>query len=266
MGREKLKAANCDLQISNAQTEEETDESKTWLKGKTEADGEKGERPPEGDKSAFLSNPAKKTELNQETGKTIVSGENVPPAKEPAEKPETSSSKVEQENAKGEVRRKVTAADGSSSTLVNDTSSSSTGGSAVRKTEEEPDTKASVVEAMEEHSSDIPAPAEDVVKLKSEARGSQSLSSRRVSRSRGQSPSESQTRSHRGSASSAANQGSKKKKKKKEKQQHKKHKKHIGNNMELGKRQNHKHKKKKMKKSKEKEDQKVQSLTTQNDR
>ncbi|PKU33112.1 e3 ubiquitin-protein ligase rbbp6 isoform x6 [Limosa lapponica baueri] len=52
----------------------ETAESKTSPKGKTESGGEKGKRPPEKDKSAFLNNPTKKTELNQETGKKIVSG------------------------------------------------------------------------------------------------------------------------------------------------------------------------------------------------
>lgn len=96
----------------------ETAESKTSPKGKTEPDGEKGERTPEKDKSGFLITPAKKIKLNRETGKKIVSGENVPPVKEPAEKVEPSSSKVKQEKVKGKVRRKVTAADGSSSTLV----------------------------------------------------------------------------------------------------------------------------------------------------
>ena len=42
----------------------------------------------------------------------------MPPAKEPVEKPEPSSTEVKQEKAKGKVRRKVTAADGSSSTLA----------------------------------------------------------------------------------------------------------------------------------------------------
>ncbi|NXW31844.1 RBBP6 ligase, partial [Phaetusa simplex] len=138
-------------------------ESKTSPKGKTEPDGEKGERTPEKDKSAFLNNPAKKIKLNRETGKKIVSGENVPPAKEPVEKPEPSSSKVKQEKAKGKVRRKVTAADGSSSTLVDYTSTSSTGGSPVRKTEEKPDTKRTVIKTMEEYNNDITAPAEDVI-------------------------------------------------------------------------------------------------------
>lgn len=96
----------------------ETAESKTSPKGKTEPDGDKGERTPEKDKSAFLNNPAKKIKLNRETGKKIVSGENVPPGKETVEKPEPSSSKVKQEKTKGKVRRKVAAADGSSSTLV----------------------------------------------------------------------------------------------------------------------------------------------------
>ncbi|KAF1404616.1 E3 ubiquitin-protein ligase RBBP6, partial [Spheniscus magellanicus] len=141
----------------------ETAESKTSPKGKTEPDGEKGERTPEKDKSAFLNNPAKKIKLNRETGKKIVSGENVPPAKEPVEKPEPSSSKVKQEKAKGKVRRKVTAADGSSSTLVDYTSTSSTGGSPVRKTEEKPDTKRTVIKTMEEYNNDITAPAEDVI-------------------------------------------------------------------------------------------------------
>ncbi|NXJ46738.1 RBBP6 ligase, partial [Spizaetus tyrannus] len=141
----------------------ETAESKTSPKGKTEPDGEKGERTPEKDKSAFLNNPAKKIKLNRETGKKIVSGENVPPAKEPVEKPEPSSSKVKQEKAKGKVRRKVTAADGSSTTLVDYTSTSSTGGSPVRKTEEKPDTKRTVIKTMEEYNNDITAPAEDVI-------------------------------------------------------------------------------------------------------
>ena len=96
----------------------ETAESKTSPKGKTEPDGEKGEPTPEKDKSAFLNKPAKKIKLNRETDRKIVSGGNVPPAKEPVEKPELSSSKVTQEKAKGKVRRKVTAADGSSSTLA----------------------------------------------------------------------------------------------------------------------------------------------------
>ncbi|NWQ92572.1 RBBP6 ligase, partial [Burhinus bistriatus] len=141
----------------------ETAESKTSPKGKTEPDGEKGERTPAKDKSAFLDNPAKKTELNQETGKKFVSGEKVPPAKEPVEKPEPSSSKVKQEKAKGNVRRKVTAPDGSSSALVDYSSTSSPGGSAVRKAEEEPDTRQTVMKTMEEDSNDIPAPAEDVI-------------------------------------------------------------------------------------------------------
>ncbi|NXN31131.1 RBBP6 ligase, partial [Nycticryphes semicollaris] len=138
-------------------------ESKTSPKGKTEPESEKGERTPEKDKSAFLNNPAKKIKLNRETGKKIVSGENVPPAKEPVEKPEPSSSKVKQEKAKGKVRRKVTAADGSGSTLVDYTSTSSTGGSPVRKTEEKPDTKRTVIKTMEEYNNDITAPAEDVI-------------------------------------------------------------------------------------------------------
>lgn len=96
----------------------ESAESKTSPKGKTEPDGEKGERTPEKDKSAFLTTPAKKIKLNRETGKKIVSGENVPPVKEPVEKAEPSSSKVKQEKVKGKARRKVTAADGSGSTLV----------------------------------------------------------------------------------------------------------------------------------------------------
>ncbi|NXG34568.1 RBBP6 ligase, partial [Dromaius novaehollandiae] len=141
----------------------ETAESKTSPKGKTEPDGEKTERTPEKDKSAFLTAPAKKIKLNRETGKKIVSGENVPPAKEPAEKPEPSSSKVKQEKVKGKARRKVTAADGSSSTLVDYTSTSSTGGSPVRKSEEKPDTKRTVIKTMEEYNNDITAPAEDVI-------------------------------------------------------------------------------------------------------
>ncbi|NXT44964.1 RBBP6 ligase, partial [Pelecanoides urinatrix] len=96
----------------------ETAESKTSPKGKTKPDGEKGERTPEKDKSAFLNNPTEKIKLNQETRKKIVSGEKVPPAKEPVEKPEPSSSKFKQEKVKGKVRRKVIAADGSSSNLV----------------------------------------------------------------------------------------------------------------------------------------------------
>lgn len=47
-----------------------------------------------------------------------MSGENVPPVKEPVEKAEPSSSKAKQEKVKGKARRKVTAADGSGSTLV----------------------------------------------------------------------------------------------------------------------------------------------------
>ncbi|NXL60611.1 RBBP6 ligase, partial [Chordeiles acutipennis] len=141
----------------------ETAESKTSPKGKAEPDGEKGERTPEKDKSGFLNNPAKKIKLNRETGKKIVSGENVPPAKEAVEKPEPSSSKVKQEKAKGKVRRKVTAADGSSSTLVDYTSTSSTGGSPVKKAEEKTDTKRTVIKTMEEYNNDITAPAEDVI-------------------------------------------------------------------------------------------------------
>ncbi|NWR66525.1 RBBP6 ligase, partial [Bucorvus abyssinicus] len=141
----------------------ETAESKTSPKGKTEPDGDKGERTPEKDKSAFLNNPAKKIKLNRETGKKIVSGENVPPGKEAVEKPEPSSSKVKQEKTKGKVRRKVAAADGSSSTLVDYTSTSSTGGSPIRKTEEKTDTKRTVIKTMEEYNNDITAPAEDVI-------------------------------------------------------------------------------------------------------
>ncbi|NWR76167.1 RBBP6 ligase, partial [Centropus unirufus] len=143
----------------------ETAESKASPKGKAEPDSEKGERTPEKDKSA-LNNPAKKIKLNRETGKKIVSGENVPGAKEPVEKPEPSSSKTKQEKAKGKARRKMTAADGSSSTLVDYTSTSSTGGSPVRKTEEKPektDTKRTVIKTMEEYNNDITAPAEDVI-------------------------------------------------------------------------------------------------------
>ncbi|NXI67652.1 RBBP6 ligase, partial [Anseranas semipalmata] len=141
----------------------ETAESKTSPKGKTEPDGEKGERTPDKDKSAFLITPAKKIKLNRETGKKIVSGENVPPVKEPVEKAEPSSSKVKQEKVKGKARRKVTAADGSSSTLVDYTSTSSTGGSPVRKSEEKTDTKRTVIKTMEEYNNDITAPAEDVI-------------------------------------------------------------------------------------------------------
>ncbi|NXW56042.1 RBBP6 ligase, partial [Eurystomus gularis] len=141
----------------------EAAESKTSPKGKAEPDGEKGERTPEKEKSAFLNNPAKKIKLNRETGKKIVSGENVPPGKEPAEKAEPSSSKVKQEKVKGKARRKVTAADGSSSTLVDYTSTSSTGGSPIKKTEEKPDTKRTVIKTMEEYNNDITAPAEDVI-------------------------------------------------------------------------------------------------------
>ncbi|NWH48468.1 RBBP6 ligase, partial [Fregata magnificens] len=141
----------------------QTAELKTSLKGKTEPDGEKGEQTPEEDKSAFLKNPTKKIKLNQETGKKIVSGENVPPAKEPVEKPEPSGSKVKQEKAKGKVRRKVTAADGSSSTLADYTSTSSIGGSPVRKTEEKPDTKRTVIKTTEEYNNDITAPDEDII-------------------------------------------------------------------------------------------------------
>ncbi|NWX08114.1 RBBP6 ligase, partial [Caloenas nicobarica] len=141
----------------------ETAEWKTSPKGKTEFDAEKGELTPEKDKSAFLNQPAKKIELNQETGKKIVSGENVPPAKELVEKPKASSSNVKQEKAKGEVQIKVTAADGSSSVLVDYTSSSSTEGRPVTKTEENPDTKQTIIKTMEEYNNDITAPAEDVI-------------------------------------------------------------------------------------------------------
>ncbi|NXL92204.1 RBBP6 ligase, partial [Alectura lathami] len=141
----------------------ETAESKTSPKGKTEPDGEKGERTPEKDKSGFLITPAKKIKLNRETGKKIVSAENVPPAKEPVEKAEPSSSKAKQEKVKGKARRKVTAADGSSSTLVDYASTSSTGGSPVRKPEEKTDTKRTVIKTMEEYNNDITAPAEDVI-------------------------------------------------------------------------------------------------------
>ncbi|KAM6032861.1 LOW QUALITY PROTEIN: E3 ubiquitin-protein ligase RBBP6-like [Theristicus caerulescens] len=141
----------------------ETAESNRSPKGKTEPDGEKGEQTPEKEKSAFLNTRPKKMKLNQETGKKAVSGENVLPAKEPVEKPEPNSGKVQQEKAKGKVRRKVTAADGSSSTLVDCTSTSSTGGSPVRKTEEKPDTKRTVIKSMEEYHNDITAPEEDIV-------------------------------------------------------------------------------------------------------
>lgn len=96
----------------------ETAELKTSPKGKAEPEGEKGERTPEKDKAAFLNNPSKKIKLNRETGKKIVSAENVPPGKEAVEKPEPSSSKVKAEKGKGKARRKVTAADSASSTLV----------------------------------------------------------------------------------------------------------------------------------------------------
>ncbi|NXW11230.1 RBBP6 ligase, partial [Fregetta grallaria] len=142
----------------------ETAEWRTSPKGKTEPDGEKGEQTQEEDKFAFLHNPTKKIKLNQETGKKIVSGENMPPAKEPVEKPELSGSKVQQEKAKGKARRKVAAADGSSSTLGDYTSTSSTGGTPVRKTEEKPDTKQTVIETVGEYN-DKTAPAEDVIMM-----------------------------------------------------------------------------------------------------
>ncbi|NWU94667.1 RBBP6 ligase, partial [Upupa epops] len=137
-------------------------EPKPSPKGKAEPEGDKGERTPEKDKSA-LNNPAKKIKLNRETGKKIVSGESVPPGKEPADKPEPSSSKGKQEKTKGKARRKVTAADGSSATLVDYTSTSSTGGSPVRKAEEKTDAKRTVIKTMEEYNNDITAPAEDVI-------------------------------------------------------------------------------------------------------
>ena len=104
--------------ISIKASKPETAESKTPPKGKTEPDGEKGEPTPEKDKSAFLNKPAKKIKLNRETDRKIVSGGNVPPAKEPVEKPEPSSTEIKQEKTKGKVRRKVAAADASSSTLA----------------------------------------------------------------------------------------------------------------------------------------------------
>ncbi|NXH78664.1 RBBP6 ligase, partial [Hydrobates tethys] len=157
-------AVECEA-ISIKASKPETAELKTSPNGKTEPDGEKGERTREKDKFAFLNNPTKKIKLNQETVKKIVSGENVPPAKEPVEKPESSSSKVKQEKAKGKVRRKVTAADGSSSTLLDYTSTSPTGGSSVRRTEEKPDTKQTLIKTMEEYNNDITVPAEDVIMM-----------------------------------------------------------------------------------------------------
>lgn len=95
-------------------------ESKPLPKGKTEPEGEKAERTPEKDKAVLPVAPAKKIKLNRETGKKIASVENVPPVKEaPAEKPEPPpSSKGKQEKAKGKLRRKAAAADGSGLTLV----------------------------------------------------------------------------------------------------------------------------------------------------
>ncbi|XP_054848345.1 E3 ubiquitin-protein ligase RBBP6 [Eublepharis macularius] len=139
-------------------------ELKLSPKGQTEPEGEKAARSPEKEKTVSPVVPAKKIKLNRETGKKIVSAENVPPLKDPpVEKPEPASSKGKPEKTKGKLRRKMAAGDGSTSTLVDYPSTSSAGGSPVRKSEEKVDTKRTVIKTMEEYNNDITAPAEDVI-------------------------------------------------------------------------------------------------------
>lgn len=104
---------------SQKASKQDVAELKPSPKGKAEPEGEKVERTPEKDKTVSPVAPAKKIKLNRETGKKIVSAENIPPVKElPSEKSEPTSSKAKQEKTKGKLRRKIAAADGSGSTLV----------------------------------------------------------------------------------------------------------------------------------------------------
>lgn len=94
-------------------------EPKLSPKGQAEPEGEKAARSPEKEKTVSPVAPAKKIKLNRETGKKIVSAENVAPPKDPpAEKTEPANSKGKPEKTKGKLRRKVAVGDGSASTLV----------------------------------------------------------------------------------------------------------------------------------------------------